>query len=179
MIRCAVDGCDNGTASTFEPFWLNNTMPWNWTETRTGCDIYNYTWNQDTCSSGIPPDSQIPVPCNEWVYDTTAFDTTILTDVIFTNILYLHSKWRVKPTIWHLNFNYFVIIFYISKHVLLNMRRDSTIYTWFSWQFELTCDNEWKQTLITTIFMVGAFFGSVSLSSVSDMYIEFLQGNNR
>ena len=36
-------------------------------------------------------------------------------------------------------------------------------------QFELACDNEWKVTLASTLFMVGMFFGGLTLANVADM----------
>ena len=37
-------------------------------------------------------------------------------------------------------------------------------------QFNLYCDEEWKQTLASTMYMIGMFFGAMSLGNIADKY---------
>ena len=94
--RCYVEGCDvvnnsTGLVDEFAPSWLNNTLPgWGGVESSvTGdrlerqCYQYNHTWtNVDECLAGDSSidDNQVE-KCDRWVYDTSVFQSTLVTEV--------------------------------------------------------------------------------------------------
>ena len=90
--RCFIEGCDNETNTNFEPMWLNNTMPWNWTESKSGCQRYNQTWD-DQCVAGDDLIDQRLVSCDNWLYDQDIFESTIVSDVICIS---LSADWIFK-----------------------------------------------------------------------------------
>ena len=83
----------SGKVDEFYPSWLNNTLPgWNnnngegeTCESRLErhCYLYNQSWaNVDECRLGgnIDDDTQLE-RCDQWVYDTSTFQSTIITEV--------------------------------------------------------------------------------------------------
>ncbi len=84
--RCYIENCDADDYSAsetnqFSPIWLNNTIPRNDDNTPDQCKRYNYTWtNVEECQA---PDAQIDseITCDRRVYDTSQFQSTIVTDV--------------------------------------------------------------------------------------------------
>jgi hypothetical protein len=84
--RCYIENCDADYSASetnqFCPIWLNNTIPWNDDNNNPDqCQRYNYTWtNVEECQApGAQMDSEIT--CDRWVYDTSQFQSTIVSDV--------------------------------------------------------------------------------------------------
>lgn len=72
------------TASDFEPWWLNRTVPWNQPDLfDRQCRRYNTSWNSEAeCQSGdIRYDLSGVTDCQHSVYDTSRFHSTIVTEV--------------------------------------------------------------------------------------------------
>ncbi|XP_046657878.1 organic cation transporter protein-like [Daphnia pulicaria] len=114
--RCYIENCDAdySASETNSPIWLNNTIPWNDDNTPDQCQRYNYTWtNVEECQApGAQMDSEIT--CDRWVYDTSQFQSTIVSD------------------------------------------------------FDLTCEDEWKTTFASTVYMFGMLIGAAILGNIAD-----------
>lgn len=119
--RCFVEGCDadysvSSESNHFFTPWLNNTIPWKEDNTPDQCNRYNYTWtNLEECQQpDAPTDPTMIVGCDHWIYDTSLFQSTIVTE------------------------------------------------------FDLTCENEWKETLASSVYMFGMLIGAATLGNIAD-----------
>jgi len=109
MDRCLLDECAN-TTRTGAAASLSEDR------------CYRYKKNTENTEYMCRPhythevvDADLLEKCERWIYDTSVFQSTIVTE------------------------------------------------------FNLTCDNEWKQTMISTVYMVGMFFGAIILGNAADV----------
>ena len=81
---CRIPECDDpGSPSVFAPPWLNNTVPDYLTGQAKHCRRYDYNWTDlSQCQSGWgdAPEPAV-IECDQWVYDTTSFNSTVVTQV--------------------------------------------------------------------------------------------------
>jgi len=153
--RCLIDECEDVTSDEFEPQWLNNTIPWDEIQTTAGCHRYA---SIRRCIR--PPLDGITVTCQNHFYDKSLFRSTIVTDVnIFSRKFQLQSNFGAIFCLLKLFGAKFEFV--LSGSFQLKCQNCEL-------QFDLSCDNEWKQTLTGTVYMAGMLFGALACGSVAD-----------
>ena len=135
--RCKIDGC-NDTESIWPGIGSGST---------TACYRYNTTDPNLLCRA---PNLDIDdvndlEKCDQWTYDTSIFESTIVTDVC------KKKKMRCKKDVW----------FY-----------SNCLLKWM--QFDLTCEDDGKAALSNSAYMVGMFIGSSCMGTLADMWVKYI-----
>lgn len=137
-----------------------------------GCDQEPYNFNQQWISNGIPEKNGFPEKCIK--YEQLLIPDNA-TECYNSDIF--NSSHQVKCN----NFIYDTNELTLQNEVRSTVRYKSVysynvsvcLFLFFGAQFNLTCENEWKLTLIGTINNAGLFFFMAVMGILSDKLSSF------